>query len=523
MKAPDLTGFASRRMLVVSAVLFLLIGVTLLAWHIVQLSLRASTARTFEEHAARTERALQDRMQGYEQVLRGGAGLFAASELVKRDEWRRYVETARIREVYPGVRGLHFASRVASGDLATHVATVRAEGFSTYAIRPEGARDEYYPIIWPEPLDDRNRRAIGFDMFSEPVRRAAMEQARDSGKPTVSGKVTLTGDAAAPVPGFNYYMPIYSRDLPLGSVEERRRAIRGFIFCPFRMVDLMQGLLGQEREVLTIEIYDGARPTAAGLIFSDTGAQSALKENVRPVLSVTREMKVGEHTWVAYFEASPAFITSTNSSGPHWLLLAGLLLSAVMAVAVWRLLTREDKAVSESLHDGLTGLHNRRFLEASLKREEHRARRANTKVAIVQLDLDFFKKLNDTYGHAAGDEVLRRVGDILRAATRSDDIVCRYGGEEFTLILPGASLANAEARAMKISKHISKLEMSLDGEPLPKVTLSGGAAVFPDDGDTLDAVLKRADKALLRAKREGRARILIARPDDPTTTTLKLS
>ncbi len=139
----------------------------------------------------------------------------------------------------------------------------------------------------------------------------------------------------------------------------------------------------------------------------------------------------------------------------------------------------------------------------------------------MQFDLDLFKKLNDTYGHAAGDEVLRRVGEVLKAATRSDDIVCRYGGEEFTLILPGASLTNAESRAKKIGRHIAKMSMSLDGQALPKITLSGGVAVFPDDGDTLEKVLKRADKALLRAKREGRARILIAQPDDPTTTTLK--
>ncbi len=356
MKAPDLAGFASRRMLVVSAVLFLSIGVNLLAWHVVQLSLRTSTMRTFEEHASRTERAIQDRMHGYEQVLRGGAGLFAAAELVNRDVWRRYVEAARIREVFPGVRGLHYASRVAPADLAAHVASIKAEGFPAYAIRPEGSRDEYFPIIWPEPMDERNQRAIGFDMFSEPVRHAAMEQARDTGIPTISGKVTLTGDAAAPIPGFNYYMPIYARNMPLTSVEERRRAIRGFIFCPFRMLDLMQGLLGQELEVLNIEIYDGAQPTAAGLMFSDSSAQNALNEDALPKLSVKREMKVGEHTWVVYFEASRAFIASSDSSGPRWLLLAGLLISAVMAVAVWRLLTREDKAVSESLHDGLTGL-----------------------------------------------------------------------------------------------------------------------------------------------------------------------
>ena len=505
-------------MLIASVVLLLAIGVTSLAWYVFQLSLRTSSARTFEEHAARTERAIQDRMNGYQQVLRGGAGLFAASTAVSRDEWRRYVEAARIREVYPGVLGLHFASRVASDDFATHVAAIRREGFSTYAVRPEGARTEYYPVTWPEPMNDRNRRAMGFDMFSEPVRRAAMELARDTGKPTISGKVTLIGDSEKPVPGFVYYMPVYLRDRPLGSVDERRSAILGFVFCPFRMVDLMQGLLGQEREAVLIEIYDGTKPTAAGQMFADSNEQGALNEDKRRAPWVLREIKLGEHAWVAYFEASPAYIATMDRSSPRWLLLAGFFISAILTALIWRLLTSEAIALTASLQDGLTGLHNRRFLEASLKREEYRARRNATKVAIVLFDLDLFKKLNDDFGHAAGDEVLRCVGEVLRSATRGEDIVCRYGGEEFTLILPGASLANAEARAIKIGKHIAKRQFSLAGQVLPTVTVSGGVAVFPDDGDTLQQVLRRADHALLRAKREGRARILIARPDDPTTS-----
>ena len=518
MISPALSNLAPRRMIITSVVFLLAIGVTLLAWYVIQLSLSTSSVRTFEEHTARIERAIQDRMRGYEQVLRGGAGLFAASLDVSRDEWRRYVETARIREVYPGVRGVHFAARVTPADLAAHAAAVRREGFESYVVRPDGARDEYYPIIWPEPLDERNKRVMGFDMFSEPVRRAAMQTARDTGKPTVSGKVVLAGETRDPVPGFVFYYPIFVRDQPVGSIEERRRAILGFIFCPFRMRDLMEGLLGREREVLALEIYDGNRPSEAGLMFDDDNARHALREQDRPDPWMIREMNFGGHTWVAYFEASPAFMASMDRSTPRWLLLGGLIMSAFVTVLIWRLLTSEAIALTASLHDGLTGLYNRRFLEASLKREEDRARRNESRVAIVQFDLDLFKKLNDGFGHAAGDEVLRCVGEVLRAATRGEDIVCRYGGEEFTLILPGASLANAESRAIKIGKHIAKLNISLAGQALPSITISGGVAVFPDDGDTLQDVLRRADHALLRAKREGRDRILIARPDDPTTS-----
>ncbi|MEO8102082.1 MAG: CHASE domain-containing protein [Betaproteobacteria bacterium] len=517
MRAPALYYFAPRRMIIATVVFLLAIGVTFLAWHVTRLSLQTSSARTFEEHAARIESAIRDRMRGYEQVLRGGAGLFAASVNVSRDEWRRYVETARVREVYPGVRGVHFAARVTQAGLAQHVTAVRREGFVSYAVRPEGVRDEYYPVVWPEPLDERNLRVMGFDMFSEPVRRAAMETARDSGKPIVSGKVTLAGDTL-PVPGFIYYYPIFERDQPVATLEDRRRAILGFVFCPFRMPDLMRGLLGQEREWLALEIYDGTKPSEAGLMFDDNNVRRALRERERPVPWLIREMKFGEHSWVAYFEASPGFLSSMDRSTPRWLLLAGLVMSIVVTSLIWRLLTSEAIALTASLHDGLTGLYNRRFLEASLTREEERARRNHSTVAIVQFDLDLFKRLNDSYGHAAGDEVLRCVSEVLRAATRGEDIVCRYGGEEFTLILPGASRENAEARAVTIGRHIAKLKMALAGQSLPGITLSGGVAIFPDDGVTLQEVLRRADHALLRAKREGRNRILNAQPDDPTTS-----
>ena len=517
MKVPTLSRLASRRRIIVGVVFLLAIGVTLLAWYILQLSLHTAATRAFEEHAAGVERSIQDRMRGYEQVLRGGAGLFAASDSVTRDEWRRYVETSRVRELYPGVRGVHFAYRVTTAELDAHIASVQREGFVDYSVRPPGARDEYYPVVWPVPLDDRTRGVMGFDMYSEPVRRAAMDQARDTGKPIVSGKVTLAGEVAAPVPGFIYYFPIYLRDRPVATVDERRRAIVGFIFCPFRMPDLMEGLLGPERDALRLEIYDGVKPTEAGLMFDVDNERRALRDGSRPAPWATHDMKFGEHSWVVYFEASPAFMASIDRSSSNWLLLVGLILSGVITALIRRLLTSEANALTASVHDGLTGLYNRRFLEASLSREEDRARRNGSTVAIAQFDLDFFKKLNDTYGHAAGDAVLRRVGRVLHGVTRGEDIACRYGGEEFTLILPGASLATAESRAIAISKRIAELKIEFGGKLLPGVTVSGGVAVFPHDGDTLRVVLQRADHALLRAKREGRARILIAAADDPIT------
>jgi diguanylate cyclase (GGDEF)-like protein len=518
MQAPSVSILATRR-LVISAVVFLLaVGVTLLAWHLMQLSIRNSAARAFEEHALRIEQSILERMRGYEQVLRGAGGLFAASSSINRDEWRRYVETVRIRDVYPGVRGVHFAPRVSAAELTAHIVGVQSEGFGQYSIRPEGVREEYYPVAWPEPLDERNRRVMGFDMYSEPVRRTAMQRARDSGKPAISGKVTLAGETRDPVPGFVYYYPVFARDQPIGTVEERRRAIIGFIFCPFRMPDLMDGLIGQTRDTLDVEIYDAGEASEASLLYDDDGIRRALREGARPEYWLERELKIGGHSWNMYFEASTTFLSSIDGQTPRLLLLGGLFLSAMVTLLVWRLLASEAAALAASMHDGLTGLYNRRYLEASLKREEVRAKRARNTISIVQFDLDHFKKLNDTFGHAAGDEVLRRVGEVLRGETRADDIACRYGGEEFTIIMPGASLDHAVARARTLSRKVGELKIGHAGQWLPRVTISGGVAVFPQDASTLVDVLSRADHALLRAKREGRERVLVAQQDDPTTT-----
>ena len=134
---------------------------------------------------------IQERLDAYALILKGGAGLFAASDSVSHREWQDYVEKLRSQDSVPGVQGIGFSQVIPPHQLAAHTAKVRAEGFPDYTVRPAGERTLYTSILYLEPFRDRNLRAFGFDMFSEPVRRAAMEQARDSGAPALSGKVEL--------------------------------------------------------------------------------------------------------------------------------------------------------------------------------------------------------------------------------------------------------------------------------------------------------------------------------------------
>jgi diguanylate cyclase (GGDEF)-like protein len=166
-----------------------------------------------------------------------------------------------------------------------------------------------------------------------------------------------------------------------------------------------------------------------------------------------------------------------------------------------------------SMRDPLTGLWNRRYLDETMSRELPRARRHNTPIGVVILDLDHFKQLNDTFGHDAGDHVLARVGEMLRHATRGSDIACRFGGEEFGLILPAASLEASRNKAETIRSAFAAMNLDFEGTPLGPLTLSAGVAALPAGKQDWAQVMRLADKALYTAKQAGRNRVIAATDD----------
>ncbi len=178
------------------------------------------------------------------------------------------------------------------------------------------------------------------------------------------------------------------------------------------------------------------------------------------------------------------------------------------ALALVNLRLREKLRI-ESIHDPLTGLYNRRQMEAALEREINRARRHRTYVGILIFDIDFFKVFNDTYGHKAGDIVLKEIGDLLQRNTRGEDIACRYGGEEFLLILPNTGMEGAITRAAYLLEQVRKMEVPYRDKTL-SVTISVGVAVYPLHGPGIRSVVEKADKALYQAKNGGRNRLAIA-------------
>ena len=180
-----------------------------------------------------------------------------------------------------------------------------------------------------------------------------------------------------------------------------------------------------------------------------------------------------------------------------------------IALALANLNLRETLR-NQSIRDALTGLLNRRYLDESLDREIRRASRKARSVGAIMMDLDHFKSVNDTFGHDAGDTVLREMGNFLQQNTRKEDIACRYGGEEFLIILTDTTLDGLQQRAEHLRTAVKTLHVTHRGQLLNALTMSVGVASFPEHASTAETLLRAADSALYRAKHEGRDRVVLA-------------
>ncbi|MBI5524351.1 MAG: diguanylate cyclase [Desulfarculus sp.] len=174
----------------------------------------------------------------------------------------------------------------------------------------------------------------------------------------------------------------------------------------------------------------------------------------------------------------------------------------------------------QAIRDPLTGLFNRRYLEETLQRELSRAKRQQSPLAVIMADLDHFKVFNDTHGHETGDHLLRAVGQVLMEGVRGEDVACRFGGEEFTLVLPGAGLEAARERAQALRLKVKEISLQVNGQALGPVSMSLGVAVFPEHGQTERDLLAMADAALYLAKDQGRDQVVVSSAQPRTANNL---
>jgi diguanylate cyclase (GGDEF)-like protein len=470
------------------------LALTAAGWFALEHSRYDEARSQFERRTETAEAAIRSRMVAHEQILRSGAARIASSATISTTEWRDFIARLQLDERFPGVQSIGYAQRNKAADADT------------------------YPIVFNEPPTGSNTRAIGFDISSDPVRREAMMRARDRNDVAISAKIVLAGDAfrgsQAQQPGFQMFIPVFYRDARTLTLTERNTELAGYVLGSFRMYDLMRGVLDEGvLQVLDMRVFDSPDAKPDSELIDTRNAWRATPTDRRPIFSRQVMFQMPSRVWTIQFISRPEFDSALEDARPWGVLWAGIFASVVLFFLVTALVSAWNRAHQLSMRDPLTGLFNRRYLEETITRELPRARRMGENVGVIVLDIDHFKVLNDTYGHDAGDYVLERTGELLRAATRNSDIACRFGGEEFAIILPGASLLVARNRAEAIRAALESFKIEFEGHTLGPITVSAGVASMPPHGQDWSFTLQQADRALYTAKQAGRNKVVAAVDD----------
>jgi len=322
-------GLARKRVWLAWGILVAAIIITILATFYMKSDVDVQAKREFIFGCNEIRAKIDVRLKDHEQILISGAALFDASDQVTREQWKTFVQRLNAESNLPGIQGIGFALRIPPDRLAHHVKDIRSEGFPNYDVRPEGDRGDYSSIIYLEPFLGRNLRAFGYDMLSEPVRRSAMERARDHNEAALSGKVVLVQETDKDIQaGSLMYVPVYRTGMPTGTVEQRREALFGWVYSPYRMTDLMRGTLGGwdslESLRIRLQVYDGT------LLFSDAilyDSQAANDMGLAPQFTEDLQVTFNGSPWTLRFIQAGGQVSHVKV----WLTLAaGVIISLLL-------------------------------------------------------------------------------------------------------------------------------------------------------------------------------------------------
>lgn len=338
---------------------------------------RAHAEFNFRVHE--TIERIRQRLIAYDYVLRGAQGLFFTSSDVSREKFHAYVTNLHLEDRYPGIQGIGFSIIIPPEHRDRHIASERQQtarsGHPEYDIWPHGQRELYTSIVYLEPSFGRNLRAFGYDMFSEPVRRLAMERARDTGMISMSGKVMLVQETNEDVQsGFLVYLPVYRNGVVPSTIEARRSNVLGWVYAPFRMRDLMNGIEGERGGEIDIEIYDGNQLDEQGALY-DT--DSHLGESIDANMRATDRLEFAGHSWTLLAHSTPSFETRQATQRPEFIAVTGGAASLLLALLTWSLVMGRERAEQAA-----------RAMNRELVRSEARAKLAITASHLAAWDFD---------------------------------------------------------------------------------------------------------------------------------------
>lgn len=322
-------------------VLFLLLGATAVATVAMLADANEKARQQFDDRMIAFTTLLEDAMRSYQQALQAGAAAVNAMPSVTRGQWHKFVRDLSPDDFYPGIRGIGYVKRLEATEIEAFVAEQRRLGREDFQFHPKGERDLYTAIVYLEPDDWRNRRAVGYDMFSEPRRRYAMEQARDSGRPALSRKITLMQETGEDVqPGTLVFMPIYANGVTPESIEARRAALAGYVYGAFRMKNFVTRVVASNQpdtfQNLHVAIYDGTGTDEKDLLFDDRMLTTDSAAGLPPFKQVPRftdlrTIRIAGSDWTI-IAGSTSLLEATIDRRLAWMVLcAGSLIALLIA------------------------------------------------------------------------------------------------------------------------------------------------------------------------------------------------
>ncbi len=470
------------------------------AWYVLS-NAEARLQSDFLTDAQRARHQIETRLNSHFDVVQATAALVTSNNEINGAEFRAFVSALHLRRQYPGLRAIGFAPRVPRRQLKSFLRLAALDG-TPLTVWARSSSPDCYPVMFLEPRDAGNRADIGFDLSADGLASAALERARDSGQSVLTRSVAFATPAGEP-PGTTllFAAPIFQHGASVKTVAERRRALMGFALSPIDMDDMMRTVSAADESV-AFEVYDSTR--------SETGAvrYSSAAWTGRFGYESAETVQVAGQPWQIIVRLAPRedlALSSGQATLGAGLLLVILLFTVTRAqVRGWESAARHEADLHQlALHDPLTGLPNRALLDDRLGKAIAAAQRSGRRLAVIFLDVDLFKQINDAWGHATGDELLRSVAARLLGSVRQSDTVSRHGGDEFVLLLTDIDQPqHAADRAYELMSAITRPHEG--GGHAIEVTVSVGVSIYPDDGRDAAMLLQAADAAMYQAKERGR-------------------
>ena len=519
MDTPDTLLLRHRNLRLPLFVGLLSLALTGWLWHHENEAAQARLQTDFDFAVRQSVSRIRERVASYEQMLRAARGLFDASDSVDREDFEHFVGALMNGSEVSGLQAMLFTPLLPSAQAPRHVAIQRAQGNPDYTITDERT-EPVAPVTYAAPPTAQNHRALGHNIYADPIRRQALDEARDSGDIAITSQLALKMDDAVPQPSFAMYAALYRKGLPRNTPAARHAAAYGWVHIAFRAGDLMASLHGDTPPGIALRLYDGPKVSSDELIYdSDPG------DDAPPRFSAVEHIQFPQHQWTLQARSTPAFGQSYSKNPARIIAAAGVSMSLLLALFTWQLVTgrarafarahsmtrelreREERMRHMAQHDPLTQLPNRALFSDRLQAALARARRDRNRAAVMFVDLDHFKPVNDACGHAVGDSLLIASAERMRECLRESDTLARIGGDEFVVLLPQIDdREDAQQVAERIRASIARPFQI--GPHTINISASIGICIFPDHGDDEASLMKCADGAMYRAKDMGRDRLI---------------